>query len=220
MRNLWEIEVISPFGCQNQLSNPGKQQRQENRGDNKRTLRSPFSKETFADSSLILFAANPDLAIETILTLRLLFHLPLRQTEGFVSSLFQMMKLQLPIPDHTTLSRRSQTLKPILHGGVPGCPLHLIVDSTGLSIHGEGPWASGKKRRTFQSNWKTVVGKQLLFRVLSCAFDEHRKDVWRGLTGIKNHQTEKRLLGSNSFFGSSHVLSMNIESMYEEDWLE
>ena len=44
-----------------------------------------------------------DLAIETVLTLRLLFHLPLRQAEGFVSSLFQLMGLNLPTPDHTTL---------------------------------------------------------------------------------------------------------------------
>ena len=86
-------------------------------------------------------------AIETILTLRLLFHLPLRQTEGFVLSLFEMMKVSLPIPDHTTLSRRSKSLKPILKCRVSSKqPLHLIVDSTGLSIHGEGPWVSGKKR--------------------------------------------------------------------------
>ena len=89
-----------------------------------------------------------DLAIETVLTLRLLFHLPLRQAEGFVLSLFQLMKLSLPVPDHTTLSRRSGSLKPILRPQPkPGQPLHLIVDSTGLSIHGEGPWSSGKKRR-------------------------------------------------------------------------
>ena len=89
-----------------------------------------------------------DLAIETILTLRLLFHLPLRQTEGFVMSLFEMMKVSLPIPDHTTLSRRSKSLKPLLkRRGSSKQPLHLIVDSTGLSIHGEGPWSSGKKRR-------------------------------------------------------------------------
>ena len=49
-----------------------------------------------------------DFAIETILTLRLLFNLPLRQTEGFVMSLFDMMKVSLPIPDHTTLSIRSK----------------------------------------------------------------------------------------------------------------
>ena len=89
-----------------------------------------------------------DFAIETILTLRLLFHLPLRQTEGFVMSLFEMMKVSLPIPDHTTLSRRSKSLKPLLKPkGSSKQPQHLIVDSTGLSIHGEGPWASGKKRR-------------------------------------------------------------------------
>ena len=82
-----------------------------------------------------------DFAIETLLTLRLLFHLPLRQTEGFVTSLFDMMKVSLPIPDHTTLSRRSKTLKPVLKRRVNSKqPLHLIVDSTGLSIHGEGPW--------------------------------------------------------------------------------
>jgi len=89
-----------------------------------------------------------DLAIETVLTLRLLFHLPLRQAEGFVHSLFQLMKLRLPVPDHTTLSRRGCSLKPILQPQTkPGQPTHLIVDSTGLSIHGEGPWSSGKKRR-------------------------------------------------------------------------
>ena len=89
-----------------------------------------------------------NLAIETILTLRILFHLPLRQTEGFVSSLFKLMNLNLPVPDHTTLSRRSERLQPTLNRLTSGSqPLHLIVDSTGLSIHGEGPWASGKKRR-------------------------------------------------------------------------
>ena len=48
-----------------------------------------------------------DLSIEIILSLRLLFHLPLRQAEGFVASIFRLMKVDLPIPDHTTLSRRS-----------------------------------------------------------------------------------------------------------------
>ena len=59
-------------------------------------------------------------------------------------SLFEMMKVSLPIPDHTTLSRRSKSLKPVLKRRCsPKQPLHLIVDSTGLSIHGEGR----KKRR-------------------------------------------------------------------------
>ena len=88
-----------------------------------------------------------DLAIETVLTLRLLFHLPLRQAEGFVSSLFQLMGLNLPTPDHTTLSRRAKTLNIRIKRRTSNKPLHLIVDSTGLSIHGEGPLATGKQRR-------------------------------------------------------------------------
>ena len=52
-----------------------------------------------------------DLAIETALTLRLLYHLPLRQAEGFLHALFGMMRLDLEAPDYTTLSRRSQHLR-------------------------------------------------------------------------------------------------------------
>ena len=53
-------------------------------------------------------AKYSDLAIETALTLGLVFHLPLRQTEGFVTSVFELMGLHLGVPDHTTLSRRSK----------------------------------------------------------------------------------------------------------------
>jgi Transposase DDE domain len=51
-----------------------------------------------------------DLAIETALTFRLLFRLPLRQTEGFLCSILTLMGVSLPCPDHTTLSRRNPTV--------------------------------------------------------------------------------------------------------------
>ena len=51
-----------------------------------------------------------DIAIETALALRLLFHLPLRQTEGFLHALLTLMDVTLPCPDHTTLSRRNATV--------------------------------------------------------------------------------------------------------------
>ena len=77
-----------------------------------------------------------DVAIETALTLRLLFHLPLRQTEGFLHSLFGMMGMDLSAPDHTTLSRRGQCLDLTRDRVSIGKRVHLIVDSTGLSILG------------------------------------------------------------------------------------
>ena len=95
-----------------------------------------------------------DLAIETALTLRLIFHLPLRQTEGFLTSIFGMLGLELSAPDHTTLSRRSQHLDLPLRRAPAGAGLHLIVDSTGLSIVGEGEWAAAKHGGRGRRGWK------------------------------------------------------------------
>jgi IS5 family transposase len=97
-----------------------------------------------------------DVAIETALTLRLLFHLPLRQTEGFLHSLFGMMSLDLSAPDHTTLSRRGQHLDLKLDRVLTRKRVHLIVDSTGLSILGEGEWAAAKHGGHGKRGWKKL----------------------------------------------------------------
>jgi hypothetical protein len=77
-----------------------------------------------------------DLAIEAALTIGMVFHLPLRQTEGFLRSLVQMLELDLPIPDHTTLSRRLKQLDVIRFRRLTtDRPVHLLIDSTGLRIH-------------------------------------------------------------------------------------
>jgi hypothetical protein len=66
----------------------------------------------------------------------MVFHLPLRQTEGFLRSLTHMLELEIPIPDHTTLSRRLQKLGQIQFRRLAiDRPIHLLIDSTGLRIH-------------------------------------------------------------------------------------
>ena len=97
-----------------------------------------------------------DLAIETALTLRLLFHLPLRQAEGFLTSLFHLMGLDLRSPDHTTLSRRGQHLNLTLRRVPRRAALHLFIDSTGLSMVGEGEWAAAKHGRRGRRGWKKL----------------------------------------------------------------
>jgi len=80
-----------------------------------------------------------DIAIETALTLRILFHLPLRQTEGFLNSILSLMDLDLPCPDHTTLSRRNQSVEVSKQlGNMSSGPVSFIVDSTGLKVCGQG----------------------------------------------------------------------------------
>ena len=97
-----------------------------------------------------------DLAIETALSLRLIFRLPLRQTEGFLRSVLALMRAGLDAPDHTTLSRRSQRLDVELHRIPASGPVHLFVDSTGLSIVGEGEWAAAKYGGRGQRGWKKL----------------------------------------------------------------
>ena len=81
-----------------------------------------------------------DQTIEWILTMRLLLRLPLRQTQGFIQSLLDLMPLALAAPDYSTLSRRQGSLAVVLPTQCPDKPMHLVVDSTGLKVYGEGEW--------------------------------------------------------------------------------
>jgi hypothetical protein len=93
-----------------------------------------------------------DLAIECLLTLRAVYHLTLRATEGFARSLVELMHLDLSVPDYSTLCRRAATVRITLPKRATG-PLHLILDSTGLKVYGEGEWKVRQhgysKRRTW-----------------------------------------------------------------------
>ena len=97
-----------------------------------------------------------DLAILAALSLRLLLHLPLRQTEGFLASIFRLMDLDLQVPDHTTLSRRNKSVEvPTLQSKSNG-PIHLILDSTGLRISGPGDWNSDKYKGSKRRSWRKL----------------------------------------------------------------
>ena len=88
-----------------------------------------------------------DAAIETFWTVAMLYRLPLRQTEGFLESLFSLADVELPVPDHTTVSRRFRRLRkrPLPQIG-HGEPIHLLVDSSGLTIHVGRSQAPPKRR--------------------------------------------------------------------------
>ena len=92
-------------------------------------------------------------AILLMLTVKEVFHLTNRGVEGFMRSLFRMMKINLPVPDHSTLSRRGKDLKVTLPKKASQS-LNIIMDSTGLKIYGEGDWKvrmhGVSKRRTWR----------------------------------------------------------------------
>jgi Transposase DDE domain len=95
------------------------------------------------------------LAIRTALTLRAVFRLALRQAEGLIGSVLQLLGLNLPVPDHSTLSRRAETLevpRPISRVE----PVHLLVDSTGLRLGGPGEWLVEKHGTRRRRSWRKL----------------------------------------------------------------
>lgn len=101
-----------------------------------------------------------DLAIETALTLGLVFGLRLRQAEGLLGSLLQLMGLALAVPDHTTLSRRARRCqaphKRSDRQGPPSGPVHVLVDSTGLKVCGAGQWLEEKHGAKTRRGWRKL----------------------------------------------------------------
>jgi len=96
------------------------------------------------------------IAIETGLALRLVFHQPLRRTEGLLRSIADVLGVDIAIPDHTTLSRRGGGLTILLKRLDRAEPLHLLVDSTGLKIYGEGEWLDQKHGILSRRRWRKL----------------------------------------------------------------
>jgi len=95
-----------------------------------------------------------DGAIALMATVQSLFNLPGRQTEGFLESLFAMMGIDLPVPDHSTLSRRMGKVGVEMPVTPSEGAIHVVVDSTGVKVYGEGEWKVRQhgvgKRRTWR----------------------------------------------------------------------
>jgi hypothetical protein len=97
-----------------------------------------------------------DAAIQTCLTMKVLFGMALRQTTGFVESLLRLIGLDWTVPTFSTLSRRQKTLKVnIPFRGSQG-PLHLSIDSTGIKVEGEGEWNARKHGGTKRRVWRKI----------------------------------------------------------------
>lgn len=94
-----------------------------------------------------------DQAILVMLTVKEVFHLTNRGVEGFLRSVFPMMKINLPVPDHTTVSTRGKNVQVNLPKKA-NQKLNIVMDSTGLKIYGEGEWKVRQhgvsKRRTWR----------------------------------------------------------------------
>src|ERR1700738_4128033 len=97
-----------------------------------------------------------DAAIQMLLGLKQVFRLPLRALQGFAQSQRDLAFSGLPVANYTTLSRCAQKLEVILPAPRGGEPLHLVIDSTGLKLYGEGEWKVRKHGYSKRRTWRKV----------------------------------------------------------------
>ena len=119
------------------------------------------------------------LAIKTALTLRAVFRLALRQTEGLIGSILRLLGIDLTIPDHSTLSRRAETLEVPIPCRSSRGPVHLLVDSTGLQLCGAGEWLVEKHGKRRRRSWRKLhigvdadTGQILAAELTNCDVDD------------------------------------------------
>jgi len=116
-----------------------------------------------------------DLAIETFLTVMALYKLPLRAAEGFIHSIFALADIKLGVPEYSTVSRRRIGLNVVLPRKVSESMIHVVIDSTGIKIFGEGEWKVRQhgysKRRTWRKLHLAV--NEATCEIVACVVSEN-----------------------------------------------
>ncbi|MBK0004818.1 IS5 family transposase [Erwinia sp. S38] len=95
-------------------------------------------------------------AITTVLMIKRVFRLTLSAAQGFIDSLFSLMKLPLRCPDYSSVSRRAKTVNVSFKTPTRGEIAHLVIDSTGLKVSGEGEWKFRKHGQSRCSIWRKL----------------------------------------------------------------
>jgi len=97
-----------------------------------------------------------DAAIQFCLTIKCLFSLALRQAVGMVQSLLELAGLDWPTPDYSTVCRRQKHLQVLIPCHPTTTGLHLLIDSTGIKMMGEGEWKTKKHGAEYRRQWRKV----------------------------------------------------------------
>jgi hypothetical protein len=122
-----------------------------------------------------------DLAIECALVFKSVYHLSLRAAQGFLSSVVELLRLTLPIPDYSTVSRRQGVLQVPRAARPQSRPRHIVLDATGLRVYGAGEWRV----------WKHRVCRRRTWRKLHLGVDETTKEVVAmEVTGSRVHDSQ------------------------------
>lgn len=139
------------------------------------------------------------IAIEACLTVRYAFNLPLRATEGFLSSMFALFAPTLPVPDYTLLCKRGKEApKP----NTPKRVKDIVLDSTGLKVYGEGEWKvrqHGKDKKRKWRKFHIVIDPKTGQLVIHEASKSETHDSEIGCSLIRSLPSVKRVYGDGAY---------------------
>ena len=108
-----------------------------------------------------------DVAIETVVIVKSIYKMAGRQAVGFVKSIMALMSIDLRVPDHSTVSRRLSKLDIDLPIKKVKTARHIVIDSTGIKIFGDGEWKTRKHGASKRRTWRKV----------HIAFDESTSEI-------------------------------------------
>ena len=147
-------------------------------------------------------------AIQTALTLQQVFHLPLRSTEGFLASILAKIARELKSPDHSTISIRGASVPvEIRVRAIRGESLHIVTDSTGVKVYGEGEW------KVRQHGWS----KRRTWRKLHIGVDESTGDILLGeVTGNDTADCEMLAPLLNQLPKEQHLDQVSLDGAYDK----
>jgi hypothetical protein len=112
---------------------------------NRESTGKPGRPRTYSDTAVLCMATRKEV-----------YHLPLRATQGLMLSILKLLKLDLAVMDYTQLSRRCATLEVTLPRSKSSAPLHMVVDSTGVKVFGEGEWKVRQHGYTKRRTWRKL----------------------------------------------------------------
>jgi hypothetical protein len=121
------------------------------------------------------------LCIETMLTVKAVYDLGYRQMQGFVESLFLLMQITVKVPCYTQVNRRARDLGVVLPAGAPrqsSEPLHVVIDSTGVKVFGEGEWKVRQHGVSKRRTWRKlhIAADESSGEILSAVFSSNGQD--------------------------------------------
>lgn len=161
-----------------------------------------------------------DTAIEALSILRFRFGLKLRCAQGFAESLIELMKLDLEVPDYSTVCRRLKRISPKVERAIKSKKnIHLVIDSTGLKVYGEGEWKvrqhGSSKRRTWRKLHLAVdeANSQIMAVVLTDnSFKDNQvfEDLIDGVDGEIEQASADGAYDSKNCYGKSMEEGINL----------